>query len=489
MDTKKKIDKVIHHTSINTYTDLTGSYNIDSVFEWVNENREKCVQLNVNDFLTYVQLDTWGDPTEEPISNLQRFMKNKAQKKRVLSADLSYPIIVTNDNKIIDGIHRLFKALYQGHETISSIFIDQSLLQKFKVNEENTLPQTGLHLPIPDRYLRVPKSALPKNKVKRRSLLESYFSEHLPSVEEEENGWLICLERPQEQYGSYTHDISMPLGLEWWKTGATISDIPFEKRLFANGLLAIEDQWIPYSWSRYFHRQSKIPSEVVLLHLDDHQDMMSPRIGKRLDGKLFDYITGNSLSLDDPTSIEAAILSGAIGKGSILTPLIWSVDKVHVRHLCFRPHSYDFYHIEKTLISDPLLSKAKNRISINLQPAHQEEGISSSNYVVTPDIGEWLKDIPKDVPILLHIDMDYFNDRFDGNSSWKKENKRVHEVSLKNQLKQIKLVFSSLRKKNIIHQIVDTSIGISPGFYPAEFWSETVPAVLKGCDKVGIKLR
>jgi hypothetical protein len=483
---------VTPHSSMNTYTDITGTYHVDPIIEWVNQNRNQCIQLNTRDFLPYVQLDTWGNSLEEPLSNLQRFMTDEEKRKKVLAADLSHPIVVTNDNRIIDGIHRLFKALYQGHEKISSVFIENTLLQKFRIPEQNNgkkeIPTTGLSLPIPDRYIRVPKSALPLDKDKRRALIEDYFSDHLPSVEEEEEGWLICLERPQERYGSYTHDKAMSHGLEWWKKGSTISDIPFDKKLFANGLLAIEDQWMPYSWSRYFHRIGKIPSEVILLHLDDHQDMMSPRIGKRLDGKLFDYITGDSLSLDDPKSVEAAILSGAIGKGSILLPLLWSVEKVHVRHLCYRPHAYDFYNIKRTLTADPLLSKSNNRISLQLEPTHREKETPFSTYAVTPNVEEWLKDLPNDVPILFHIDMDYFNDRFDGSSNWEEENKRIHDVSLESQLKQIELVFSYLKKRNIVPHIVDTSIGISPSFYPAEFWSTTVPGVLNACEKIGIKL-
>ena len=267
-----------------------------------------------------------------------------------------------------------------------------------------------------------------------------------------------------------------------------ISDIPFQKKLFSNGVLAIEDQWMPYSWSLFFQKNNKIPTEIILLHIDDHQDMMTPRIGKRLDGKLYDYITGDSLSLDDPSSVEAAIISGAIGKGSILMPLIWSIEKIHVRHLSFRPHAHPYYHIQRVTRPDDLLSKIANRISAYLEPTCLKTLQSWSNYVVTPDIDEWLNDLPKDVPIFLHVDMDYFNDRFDGNSSWLKENKRIHEANLETQLQQIEQVFTSLKAKKIVEQIVNTSIGISPGFYPAEFWSITVPEVIKEAKKVGIRI-
>jgi hypothetical protein len=465
-----------------------GTYDIEPILEWVNENKDQWCTLKVKDFLAYVQLDTWGESPDLLSSNLKHLLSDEKEKERVLQAKLECPIVVTNDNEIVDGVHRLFKSIQEGKENILGIFIDRSFLNQFQISSKKKLPQTGLDLPIPDLYLRVPKSQLPSDKNERREIIESYFSDQLPSVTEEEDTWLICLERPQERYGCYMHDENLKEGLQWWKEAMQVHDIPLEKRILKNGLLSIEDQWIPYSWSLYFKKLGKIPSEIVLLHLDDHQDMMVPRIGKRLDGKLFDYITGNSLSLDIPSTIEAAILSGAIGKGSILMPLIWSVEKIHVRHLAFRSHPNTHYHIKKQTIPDGLLSKNDNRISIKLEPTNEENLQKSSNYVVTPDIEEWLKDIPKDIPILLHIDMDYFNDRFDGNSSWKKENRRVHEVNVKDQLKQIEQIFIALKDKNIVERIVDTSIGISPGFYPAEFWPITVSKVLEISKKIGIVL-
>lgn len=413
-------------------------------------------------------------------------MEDPQERERVLNADLSYPIVITNDNKIIDGVHRLFRAIYEGKNSLTGVFADHSELIPFRVEGDDLVPQTGLDLPIPDRYLRVPKHHLPLNESKRREILESYFSDHLPSAVEEADSWLICLERPQEQYGCYLHDERIKEGLEWWDKNAQIHDIPFQKRVFERGILAIEDQWMLYSWSRFFQRNRSIPKEVILLHLDDHQDMMAPRIGTRIDGNLYDLISGDSLFLDDPSSVEKATLSGAIGKGSILIPLIWSIDKIHVRHLCFRPHPCSHYKIQRSIIPDGLLSQIDNRISIRLEPTSKENFHSTSNYVVTPDIDEWLEDMPKEAPILLHFDMDYFNDRFDGNSNWQTELKRIHDISIEAQLKQIDAVFLALQKRDLDKKIVDTCIGISPSFYPAEFWPITLPKVVEECHKLGI---
>jgi len=41
--------------------------------------------------------------------------------KAVLDADLTYPIILDEDGEIMDGRHRLMKAIYLGHTTIKAV--------------------------------------------------------------------------------------------------------------------------------------------------------------------------------------------------------------------------------------------------------------------------------------------------------------------------------------------------------------------------------
>jgi hypothetical protein len=44
--------------------------------------------------------------------------------KRIMKADLNYPIILDEDGEIIDGRHRVIKALYLGHKTIKAVRFD-----------------------------------------------------------------------------------------------------------------------------------------------------------------------------------------------------------------------------------------------------------------------------------------------------------------------------------------------------------------------------
>jgi hypothetical protein len=55
---------------------------------------------------------SYGSPCRDTLRGFVEHMK------LVEDADLSYPIILNEDGMIIDGKHRLAKALLEGHETI-----------------------------------------------------------------------------------------------------------------------------------------------------------------------------------------------------------------------------------------------------------------------------------------------------------------------------------------------------------------------------------
>jgi hypothetical protein len=46
--------------------------------------------------------------------------------KAVLNADLSFPIILDEDNEIMDGRHRLIKAMIEGHKTIKAVRFEEN---------------------------------------------------------------------------------------------------------------------------------------------------------------------------------------------------------------------------------------------------------------------------------------------------------------------------------------------------------------------------
>lgn len=476
--------------SFYTYSDDTGTFNVSEIIQWSKQYRENYVFIPIDRFLEYISHDTWSSESETLTSNLKHLVEKKEEQTRVQDADLSHPIIVNNFYRIIDGSHRLMKAVMQGEKMIKGIFIENSILEKFRIGENVCTRKKSAvpNLPISDIFFTLPRHHLPDEDAQRRDIIEDYFTEHLPNAYKLEDRWLIQLERPSDFYGCYSLDPTLKTGLSWWGPCARVCDIPVEHRVNDKGLLAIEDQWVPYSWSLYFQQLKSIPKELILLHIDDHQDMMSPRVGYRCDGRFVDYITRDSFSLLEPEKVKGAILSGAIGKGSILTPLIWSVDKIHVRHLSYRPYPYKAYHINTLETSDNVISKLNNRISVHNHPVGLPQLQDRSNYFVTNDIEEWIENLPESVPVLLHFDMDYFNNRFDGNSNWRTEMTRTHDPSFEAQQERIKQVISNIVKKGILSRVQNITVGFSASFFPGEFWEPAIHTLFKELDKYGVNL-
>lgn len=477
-------------TSEHFYTDSTGTYRVDKLFEWINSHPEKHTVLPVTHFLEYIIHDTWGNFDELRRTNFRLILDDQEHQRRIMQVDLTHPIIVTNFNRLIDGVHRLFKSIFEKKENIKAVFIDQSQLDSTKLEPKSLLKASHVEaLPIEDIYLFLPPSSLPENKEERKNLMEDYFPDHLPTATSIENGFEVCLERPSSPYGCYAHDESLKTGLEWWQERTRVRDICAQYRFLDRGILALEEQWVPLSWSRTFQSIGEIPNELVLLHIDDHQDMMAPRVGKRLDGKMVDYITGNHIDFLDPDSVKKAIESGAIGKGSILTPLIWLIPKIHIRHLTFRPHPNTTYKIDKTTFSDNVLFSSKNRIGLHFLDTSWENLNQQSSYVVTPNFDTWLHEIPEDIPVFLHFDLDYFNNRFDGNSRWREDSSaRSFDPQFTKQKQHLKRIVRGIKQKNLQDRIIDTSIGISPGFFPAEFWEPMVNEIYNDLRTLGINL-
>src|SRR3546814_2440472 len=104
--------------------------------------------------------------------------------------------------------------------------------------------------------------------------------------------------------------------------------------------------------------------------------------------------------------------------GSFLSPFLHHFPRAEVRHLCQPPKAIstrDFC-IRRTTVPDDLLEPGKRRPAIELEPAPEEVG--SGRYRITADPHDWL-DRAGSGPALLHIDMDYFCNRFDGDTDWR----------------------------------------------------------------------
>ncbi|PSB02361.1 hypothetical protein [Merismopedia glauca] len=328
----------------------------------------------------------------------------------------------------------------------------------------------------------LPIDALPQDKTVRSQLLHEYFVGQYVTSQLIDNVWSIDLHFPD--FADYYIDPHLLEGLAWWKNGVTISEIPFAVKREPSFQLSLNDSWTLLAWSQWLSsvniEQTEIPSEIVILHVDDHDDLMSPRVWDK-ESIWSDAITGESLDLLEPNSVINAIRSGAIGIGSFIVPLLHFIQKVQIRHLCATGYSVarqGWYSLTPTLVSDRLFKPNCKRLAVELQSCQNPSSVieNKNTYRVTADLNEWLKDLPANVPILLHIDMDYFNNRFNGDSDWEVHTNR-YDPSREEVIASINVMFDVLYQNEVMDKIFNIAIALSPGFFPAELWEPAIEQI------------
>jgi len=330
----------------------------------------------------------------------------------------------------------------------------------------------------PEMAFTVPLDAIPHEPHEQARFLQAYFRDLLPTAYRNACSWRIVLERPAD--AAYYIDPQLQTGLDWLG-GVSINDIYRYFQQKGRYLLCLHDCWTLFAWAEWYrHRDTghELEGSVTVLHVDDHTDLMDPLLTG--DGQPFeDIYTKRLLALNEPESVQQAVLSGAIGIGSFFVPFLYQAGRVNVRHLFPSGRLSDpgRFSIVKKGTPDALLRKGQSRPSVELQCVQPDGGNRSAVgcYLKTESLDEWLQDLPDD-PILLHIDMDYFNNRFNGDSDWQKFGDG-HDPSGSEVLRRIEEVLIALRSSGHCHRIEQVSIGLSPGFFPAELWEVSVSRI------------
>jgi hypothetical protein len=316
--------------------------------------------------------------------------------------------------------------------------------------------------------MRLPPDRLPEGDAERHALLRTYFCDKDAIAFRDESGWRLELDWPD---GADRHvDPRLEQGLAWWQPGLRRAGMALQHRRQGRVLTSLYDTWTLHSWSEWLARDTRRLREPhVILHVDDHFDLGSPRLLLNPNNDWTDAITHRLVSIVDPASVRAAIESGAIGMGSFLTPWLFTANQVDVRHLCRPPKSErtERFVVTPSTQVDELLAPGTPRLAIALNQHAAPTGLS---YRRTPDVGEWSADLGSG-PILIHIDMDYFNNRYDGDSDWANRDPRFNASSTEISAKIDELA-DTLCAPHIASRIEDIVIAYSPGFFPAEYWQQ-----------------
>lgn len=315
--------------------------------------------------------------------------------------------------------------------------------------------------------LRVPSTLLPEDRRARHARLRDYFCDKDATAVRADGEWELELAWPDGVDRHVDVQIARHLG-EW--NGANLSTMATARWRSGRVMTTFYDTWSLLGWSEWAARTRPASNtRITILHLDDHRDLMSPRLAIDDEG-LIDMITGHPFAVLDPASVRSACDSGAVGMGSFLTPFLLAFPSCDVRHLCQPPKvdgTADWYFVSATE-KDDLLRPGSDRPAVALEPFRPGSG---GSYRATDDLKDWLADIG-DGPILLHIDMDYFNNRYDGDGDWV-DRRRKLDPSLEEILAHVDEVTAAMRAAAIVDRIEDAAVAFSPGFFPAEFWKPT----------------
>jgi len=112
----------LNYTSATVYFPETKKYpykrtwNLDQI--WDDSLPLEVFQVKVNTLWDNRYKNAWCWQHEDEELNNQFFLHHM---RRVLNSDLSYPIILSEENIIFDGVHRLMKAKHLGLEYIDCV--------------------------------------------------------------------------------------------------------------------------------------------------------------------------------------------------------------------------------------------------------------------------------------------------------------------------------------------------------------------------------
>lgn len=323
-----------------------------------------------------------------------------------------------------------------------------------------------------NKSILINKDRLPKKPQLAVDLLYEYFNGF--DLECIEYALYYEVELSRNDY-TYCEDISDGLLF----LGINKSDILSYCVVSNIAALCLSENWLPYAYAVINSKKHINSDHLTIIHVDDHSDLMSPFIYSN-NNSYYNLITKDCIDFNDALSVKRAVESGAITIGSMLTPIIYSTKKAEIFHIKHN-QTNQRKSIVKSRTRDDILN-TNNRIAINYADDYNKH---RNKYILTSDWEYVIKNITANTDCLLHIDMDYFNNRFNASTSWEEDDER-HDLSFLQQTILMDRLIASIEKLMGIVDIKCILIGISPSFYPVEYWKLGLEYLITGLKKIGL---
>jgi hypothetical protein len=229
--------------------------------------------------------------------------------------------------------------------------------------------------------------------------------------------------------------------------------------------LCFEDSWSGFFVAAALEAAPEL-NDVTLIHLDHHTDMMSTLL-ELVGSELVDPARNAPFSPASASDWEKSIESGCIGIGSFVTALFYLPGKLHVLHLNdFDSSTYSRYPVVRAARSYPLIPR-RMFAGIRKLPARPDERTDDAlgSYLGGPDARRVLDSLPSG-RVLVHIDLDYFINDFNGNPGPMQEKPRAEQQ--REAQRKMDEFFAALTESG--SPVERWIIATSPGFCSARHW-------------------
>ena len=120
-----------------SFSDGDKIYSVDMMFAYINIFRPKKSKIDINTLMHNLGYTCWGGPNGRkysPMDVLNNKGKYPKEVSRIKKADLKYPIILNGDN-IVDGAHRLTKAMLKKQKYINAYVFSKQDMKLFLVDK------------------------------------------------------------------------------------------------------------------------------------------------------------------------------------------------------------------------------------------------------------------------------------------------------------------------------------------------------------------
>ena len=120
-----------------SFSDGDKIYSVDMMFAYINIFKPKKTKIDINTLIHNLSYTCWGGPNGRkysPMDVLNNKGKYSKEVSRIKKADLKYPIILNGDN-IVDGAHRLTKAMLKKQKYKNAYVFSKQDMKLFLVDK------------------------------------------------------------------------------------------------------------------------------------------------------------------------------------------------------------------------------------------------------------------------------------------------------------------------------------------------------------------